>query len=188
MADEVSKPTSTPLEEGNKSDGANEEVVSPMVPFEALDLKSTDSIEESLNTPELQPSKSMIANAHDSLKALSVKEGPNRSSLILPNERTRSGPLSGGDFDHRLSQDDNEDHIPVDSVIDQGSADQNPCGFRLDSSLIRKSYIFKETSKNERTGRKLQFVDEVSRKCPFIIFIHLVSHPSTVPFNMSSFI
>lgn len=43
------------------------------------------------------------------------------------------------------------------------------CGFQITSSLMRKTYNYKDNARKERTGRKLTFVDEVSDTEPLTI-------------------
>mmetsp|Transcript_13001 Transcript_13001/g.16849 ORF Transcript_13001/g.16849 Transcript_13001/m.16849 type:complete len:161 (+) Transcript_13001:224-706(+) len=46
---------------------------------------------------------------------------------------------------------------------------QESCDFQSDTSLIRKQYIYKDNARIERTGRKIQFVDEIAETEPLTI-------------------
>jgi len=62
---------------------------------------------------------------------------------------------------------------------------QESCDFQSDTSLIRKQYIYKDNARIERTGRKIQFVDEVS--VVFKIYIVDVIYQSGFNFSFYNF-
>lgn len=155
MADDLSEtpPDTVTSEEAIKAPNTVEEiVVSPMAPVSdepvdpSLSLQAGQpGTEESTPMTPLDPDlNTNLANTQDSLRA-------NNSAA----ERSMSGENEVYNDTRSLLVDDSLDTHDSDDNI-------NPCGFKLNSSLIRKTYIFKETSKNERTGRQLQFIDEVT--------------------------
>lgn len=154
------------------SDVVEETVVSPIQEnSESVDDKTMDEVDS------IAKRKSLLENAQDSVKVNSMNEsaisGENESkgSSNRYKENGIVASAARGDLESKLSGDEDE-YSQVGNTANTAAATslmQGECNFHLNSSLIRKEYIFKETSRNERTGRKLQFVDEVSEVEPLTI-------------------